>query len=161
MTNINVIFVIAATLCLALGPSPIECARILGVLPFLAKSHMVTFSSLTKELSRRGHEMVVVSTFPLSKPMPNYTDITPLGSMAPMKEHMDSVKLYEMGDLKFYEMPLMMWGMGLMASELMLDSPEVKALLNDKRGFDLILVEAFMNEAVYGFADHFKVKINF
>lgn len=49
--------------------------RILGVFPFNARSHMMMFEQLMKSLARRGHQVDVVSTFPLKSPYPNYTDI--------------------------------------------------------------------------------------
>jgi glucuronosyltransferase len=50
-------------------------ARILGVFPFPARSHLIVHKALMLELARRGHEVTVVSSFPESKPIPNYTDI--------------------------------------------------------------------------------------
>jgi glucuronosyltransferase len=52
-----------------------EGARILGIFPMPAKSHMTVHSALMKELARRGHEVTVFSPFPEKSPMPNYTDI--------------------------------------------------------------------------------------
>jgi glucuronosyltransferase len=50
-------------------------ARILGVFPFPARSHLIVHKALMLELARRGHEVTMVSSFPESKPIPNYTDI--------------------------------------------------------------------------------------
>lgn len=52
-----------------------ESARILGIFPLNSKSHMMVFEQLMKGLVKRGHQVDVASTFPLSKPYPNYTDI--------------------------------------------------------------------------------------
>jgi hypothetical protein len=52
-----------------------EGARILGIFPMPAKSHMTVHSALMKELARRGHEVTVFSPFPEKSPIPNYTDI--------------------------------------------------------------------------------------
>lgn len=57
-------------------------ARILAIYPLNSKSHMMVFEQLMKDLARRGHQVHVASTFPLSKPFPNYTDI-PLESPLP------------------------------------------------------------------------------
>jgi hypothetical protein len=50
-------------------------AKILGVFPFPARSHLIVQKALMLELARRGHEVTVVSGFPENKPVPNYTDV--------------------------------------------------------------------------------------
>jgi hypothetical protein len=50
-------------------------ARILGVFPYLAKSHMVTMRVLMLELAGRGHQVTVVTPFLGSKIFPIYTQI--------------------------------------------------------------------------------------
>lgn len=52
--------------------------RLLGLFPFQGKSHFVMFEHLMKGLARKGHQIDVVSKFPLKKPYPNYTDIVAL-----------------------------------------------------------------------------------
>lgn len=49
--------------------------RILGVFPFNGKSHFMMFEQLMKALARKGHQVDVISTFPLKKPYPNYNDM--------------------------------------------------------------------------------------
>jgi len=50
-------------------------AKVLGVFPFPARSHLIVQKALIFELARRGHEVTVVSSFPENKAIPNYTDI--------------------------------------------------------------------------------------
>ncbi|KAM0729641.1 UDP-glycosyltransferase UGT5 [Formica fusca] len=52
--------------------------RLLGLFPFSGKSHFIMFEQLLKGLSRKGHQVDVISSFPLKKPYPNYTDIVEL-----------------------------------------------------------------------------------
>ncbi|XP_016911984.2 UDP-glucosyltransferase 2-like [Apis cerana] len=52
--------------------------RILGVFPFHGKSHFMMFERLMKILAKKGHQVDVISTFPLKKPYPNYTDLVVL-----------------------------------------------------------------------------------
>lgn len=52
--------------------------RILGVFPFSAKSHNIVFEALMKGLAQHGHQVDVVSHFPLKSPVENYTDIISL-----------------------------------------------------------------------------------
>jgi glucuronosyltransferase len=53
----------------------IRGAKVLGVFPFPARSHLMVQKALMFELARRGHEVTVVSSFPENKVIPNYTDI--------------------------------------------------------------------------------------
>ncbi|XP_076291113.1 UDP-glucosyltransferase 2 [Lasioglossum baleicum] len=49
--------------------------RILGLFPFNGKSHFIMFEQLMKGLAKKGHQVDVISTFPLKKPYPNYKDM--------------------------------------------------------------------------------------
>lgn len=53
----------------------IKCVNILVFAPMPFKSHFRGFQPLFKELAGRGHNLTVVSTFPLQKSIENYTDI--------------------------------------------------------------------------------------
>ena len=50
-------------------------ARILGVFPFPAKSHMIVQRVLMLELAGRGHQVTEVTPYLESKVVPNYTQI--------------------------------------------------------------------------------------
>jgi hypothetical protein len=50
-------------------------AKVLGMFPFPARSHLIVQKALMYELARRGHEVTVVSPFPENKAIPNYTEI--------------------------------------------------------------------------------------
>ena len=50
-------------------------ARILGVFPYAAKSHMASPRVLMLELAGRGHQVTEVTHFLESKIVPNYTQI--------------------------------------------------------------------------------------
>jgi glucuronosyltransferase len=52
-----------------------HCARILGVFPFPAKSHMTIPRVLMLELASRGHHITEVTPFMENKMLPNYTQI--------------------------------------------------------------------------------------
>lgn len=57
-----------------------KTANILVFTPLPIKSHFRGFQPLFIELSRRGHNVTVASSFPLDKPIENYTDIGPFVS---------------------------------------------------------------------------------
>lgn len=50
-------------------------AKILGLVPIPSKSHYIVIGRLLKELSKRGHEVTVVSAFSKEKPIANYTHV--------------------------------------------------------------------------------------
>jgi len=52
-----------------------HCARILGVFPYPAKSHMIIQRVLMLELASRGHHVTEVIPFMESKIIPNYSQI--------------------------------------------------------------------------------------
>ncbi|KAK5643189.1 hypothetical protein RI129_007034 [Pyrocoelia pectoralis] len=52
-----------------------SCLKILGVFPFTGRSHFLIFEPLLVELSKRGHDVTVMSSFPLQIPPPGYTDV--------------------------------------------------------------------------------------
>lgn len=52
-------------------------ANVLVFVPMPMKSHFRGFQPLFEELSRRGHNLTVASSFPLEQPVANYTDIGP------------------------------------------------------------------------------------
>ncbi|XP_044733862.1 UDP-glycosyltransferase UGT5-like isoform X2 [Chrysoperla carnea] len=54
--------------------------KILGVFPHAGKSHFMVFVPILRELTRRGHEVTVISHFPETHPLPNYTDISIVGA---------------------------------------------------------------------------------
>ncbi|EFN81563.1 hypothetical protein EAI_00418 [Harpegnathos saltator] len=64
--------------------------RILGIVPFHAPSHWVMIQPLMKGLAQRGHQVDVVSHFPQRKPIPNYTDISLVGSVPEVRNNMSA-----------------------------------------------------------------------
>jgi len=69
----------SAVFCLVLFITTIvtRAANILVFMPLPIKSHVRGFQPLFEELSTRGHNITVVSSFPLDRPVANYTDIGP------------------------------------------------------------------------------------
>lgn len=68
----KVIFLVCA---LSILLNEIECSKILVVYPCPSKSHLVNGKVLFKALAARGHNLTVISNFPLENSMENYRDI--------------------------------------------------------------------------------------
>jgi len=138
---------------------PGDGARILAVFPFPAQSHVNVLSGLTKALAARGHELVVASPFKQKKPLPNYMEIDLMPALKEIKERTLGANLFEMRDKTFFELCFKFWGMGLATTEAVINSPQIKKIMEDSKGFDLVITEVFLNEALYGLAHHFKVRL--
>lgn len=50
-------------------------SKILAVHTTFSQSHMIIGKALYTELANQGHEVTVITTFPLDKPLKNYRDI--------------------------------------------------------------------------------------
>lgn len=53
----------------------IDAFKVLGILPFVSTSHHQIGSSILKSLTAAGHEVTVLSGYPLKKKEENYHDI--------------------------------------------------------------------------------------
>lgn len=62
---------------MVLSPPPAAlAANILAFMPMPLKSHIGGFQPMFEELARRGHNVTVVSSFPMvNRSVPNYTDV--------------------------------------------------------------------------------------
>ncbi|KAL0810818.1 hypothetical protein ABMA28_010130 [Loxostege sticticalis] len=129
--------------------SEINCARILGIYPMPSKSHQIVFQSYTKELAKRGHELVIISPdpFPNDTRPANVTDIDisfSYASVARMLGRKDNpMKRGVIMDIDFVINTDFYHEMAKLVVE-QINSPAVQSLINDKnQKFDLIVVEGF------------------
>jgi len=151
------IALLVAAFAAAVQVLPGEGARILAVFPFPSPSHLHVLNALTKALAAKGHQMVVVSPFPQKNPIANYTDVDLMPVLKKYHEQLGSGSLFDVRNKWFFEVMPIVWGRSLSTTEATLTSPQLKHVLNDKQGFDLVITEIFMNEALYGLAHYFKV----
>ncbi|CAB3377025.1 Hypothetical predicted protein [Cloeon dipterum] len=135
-------------------------ARILGLFPYPSRSHLNVYSTLTKALAARGHELVVVSAYPLAKPPANYTDIDSMPAVRAIHDAIFNANVYDdFSDFPLYLIMTSFWDEGLWVTEEFLKYSKVQEIIQDKRGFDLVISEAFVDEAVYAFAFHFQAPL--
>jgi glucuronosyltransferase len=136
-------------------------ARILALFPWPSKSHMITFSALTHALAENGHDLVVVSSFPEMNPPENITYVSVWKSVENWhKRTLKSDHLFNLPDTSKLLLPTVYWNAGLEVMEMISQDPNLKALLQDERGFDLVICEDFLGEFLFGFAHHFRVMRN-
>lgn len=55
--------------------SETSSSKILVVHTTVSQSHMIIGKALYTELANQGHEITVITTFPMDKPLKNYRDI--------------------------------------------------------------------------------------
>ena len=129
-------------------------ARILGVFPHVARSHFMMSEVFMKGLASRGHEVVVISHFPQKNPIPNYTDISLVGSMPNV---VSSVPLDDIATGLVYTTLKFIFELAVTGCEKTLSHPPVLKLINSEEKFDLVVTELFNTDCYVGFAHKFQV----
>jgi glucuronosyltransferase len=145
-------FLISVLLQCLLGYS--SGARILGIFPHVAKSHFVMSEALMKGLAATGHKVVVISHFPQETPIPNYTDISLVGSMPNV---VSTVALDDVATGWAYTTLKFIFELGVTGCENTLSHPPVLKLINSAEKFDLVITELFNTDCYVGFAHKFQV----
>lgn len=129
--------------------------KILCLLPYPGKSHYMVFEPLLAELANRGHQLTVVSFFPLASPHRNRRDVSLLG-LAPI-----SVEVIDMAELDrsyyglaryigHFPVASKLAEMSLDLCEKILDAEVFKEFVNAQGNYDLILVEHFNSDCMLG-----------
>lgn len=69
------VFGFLALLCLWTLPQQSDAYKVLGVFPTMSKSHYMLGSKIMKELADKGHEVTVLTPFPMHKGVGNLTEV--------------------------------------------------------------------------------------
>lgn len=131
-------------------------SRILGIVPSASYSHQLVFRPIWRELSKRGHDLVVITTNPDNDPTLNIKEID-----ISFAYHLWNVKHNYMQKFEDYQHnPYKLMNiireisLDLCNEELL--HPEIQAILkNETEYFDLIIVEYFY-PGMFGFAERFQ-----
>ncbi|XP_058831916.1 UDP-glycosyltransferase UGT5-like isoform X2 [Topomyia yanbarensis] len=137
---------------------PIEGAKILGILPSAGWSHYAIGEGLMKALSRAGHEVTVVGAHQWKQAPSNYRTIL-LKELVFDKGGAEP-DLFQYRNDPYVKVLYQLYteiGPGL--SEVILTHPKVKDLMKSNESFDAVIVECFVSEALYGFAQHFNAPL--
>ncbi|XP_015605149.1 UDP-glucuronosyltransferase 2B30-like [Cephus cinctus] len=135
-----------------------DAYRILGLFPLHGKSHFIMCNYLMKTLAARGHQVDVVSHFPLEKPVANYTDINISGSLPQIVNNLpfDVIQQFSSIDLTYLTNIA-----GLDICRLM-DHPEIQKIIRNPPQdppYDLVIHEMFAAECYLAFGHHLKVPV--
>ncbi|EDW38380.1 GL12043 [Drosophila persimilis] len=130
----------------------VQSSKILAVFPFTGRSQYIFAEQYLKELARRGHNVTVINTFGSDKNEPNFRVI------GATKIHELMAAFAAAG----FSQPAGQWKMLSMTTEFLnmltanvLEDAAVKALLESRETFDLLIMETVQNEALFGLGQHF------
>ncbi|XP_022124068.2 UDP-glycosyltransferase UGT5 [Pieris rapae] len=127
-------------------------AKILAVFPTPSVSHQVVFRPLMQELSKRGHDLTIITTDPIysaANSTKNFKEIDIRDiSYKVMRENFTfNVKLGKKSD-SFAQIESFVL-MNTMLASVQLRHPRIQDLINGQEKFDLIFVEAWQTHAYY------------
>lgn len=128
--------------------------KILALFPHIAKSHFVMGEALMKGLAARGHQVFVVNHFPQAHTVPNYTDISLVGSM---RNAVGDTPLENVGSGDVLPNVIMLANLAVETCEKILSFPRIQRLITSEEKFDLIIVELFNTDCMLGFVHKFRV----
>ncbi|XP_031357075.1 UDP-glucuronosyltransferase 2B15-like [Photinus pyralis] len=139
------VFQVVLVICLSQSS---YCARILGVIPTPSYSHQVVFQPLWKELSLRGHQVILLTTNPIKDhSLTNLTEIDLSFSYKFLEENLLEIINSSQNILKSTSLSIKSFA-NVMDAQL--QHPQVKRLLQDpNEHFDLVIAEYFMAGALY------------
>lgn len=127
-------------------------ANILAIFPFTAHSHFTMFEVLLEELHSKGHNLTVVSHFPLKESKENYTDINLAGATKSLNSNMSLSTLKNFGLVD----NLNLLNEQIDDYEPIFKVPAIRTLIQSNFSFDLIITEIFNTDMFLGFAHKFK-----
>ncbi|XP_055852083.1 UDP-glycosyltransferase UGT5-like [Episyrphus balteatus] len=131
--------------------------KILGIFPSMLKSHFFIGSSLMKGLAEKGHQVTVISPFPQKKPLNNYHDVVTSKVLDIFKDRSNNT--VNMRDNTFIDSIKEVYGLGMVITNSTLSEPSVQKLLASDEKFDAVICEVFVNDALFGIAEHFNAPL--
>lgn len=134
--------------CLFLLSSSVHSLNILALFPYGGKSHVDVFLPLTKALAKKGHQITVISHFPLKTPMANYTDINLSG-----ETFVEAIPLeaFDQSRKSMFLMPVFLRQFSRLFCKNNFESPALRDFLKSNQKFDLIISEYFQSDCFAGF----------
>ncbi|XP_045499747.1 UDP-glucosyltransferase 2-like [Colias croceus] len=126
----------------------VQPLNILGIFPYAGKSHFFVFDKYLQELAHRGHNVTVISYFPLEEPLPNYHDISLAGKMNVLEGVFPIYRSY----WQIFQTSLFLFSTGTENCRVLLGDENVQNLWKSKAKFDVIVLEQFNSDCSLGLA---------
>ncbi|KAK0175125.1 hypothetical protein PV327_008904 [Microctonus hyperodae] len=133
-----------------------EALKILGIFPLPGRSHFIPNGQLMRSLASRGHQVDVVSNFPLKNKIPNYTDIS-LAGLSP--QITNNVSYEETKTFTKLSMQHFVYKTGITVCDLLSADVFGKLLKTPKNTYDVIVVELFTSNCFLAFGKHLNAPI--
>ncbi|CAH0727076.1 unnamed protein product, partial [Brenthis ino] len=133
----------------------VNALNILGIFPYHGKSHFFVFNVYLKELAKRGHNVTVISHFPQTNSSHNYHDISLAGSIKIVEDDLAFHRSY----LSIFEVGLFLTNTGKENCEVLVANQNVRGLIENKRKFDVVVVEQFNSDCALGIAYKLKAPV--
>ncbi|KAM7362331.1 uncharacterized protein ACRADG_013090 [Cochliomyia hominivorax] len=131
----------------------INAAKILSIFGYPGPSQYIMGLALLKGLAERGHEVTSISTFPQKTPIKNFRDV-PVMENSKLFEPVMTYAVSQDNRKSFFDELFEYAEIGLEMSVNVLENPKFKEIMKSEK-FDLIIVEAFNSEVLYGLGEHF------
>lgn len=131
---------------------------VLGVFPHLGKSHIDVFQPLMKSLAERGHQVTVISHFPLIEPIPNYKDIN-LGGKQVMVDVLDMNHIDPSTRLSKINRIVRLGYLAKFSCEIGLSSQVIQNFMKIRHEYDLLIIEFFNSDCFLGLAHGIRAPI--
>ncbi|CAG9767022.1 unnamed protein product [Ceutorhynchus assimilis] len=133
----------------------IYCANILVVSEIGSVSHMSIMKNLAKNLAEKGHNIDMVSQFPLEKPLERYTDIN-IANISIIVTNQFTLNEMKLLTTKTTIMA-MIEKVSLSACKSAFENPKLQQLKNTKKKYDLLIAELFVTDCMLGWGWYFDV----
>ncbi|XP_012528301.2 UDP-glucosyltransferase 2 [Monomorium pharaonis] len=132
--------------------------RILGVFPLHGKSHWIMQEALMRELAGRGHQVDVITHFPLKTPIPNYKDISLKGSLPQVMNNVSAT------EIKGFSSPSIAHLVNMAGNSVcnLLSHPKLQQLIKNPPQdppYDLVITELFASPCYLAFGRYLKVPV--
>ncbi|XP_025408804.1 UDP-glucuronosyltransferase 2C1-like [Sipha flava] len=141
---LNVLFIVFSIIWIT------NAANLLVFWPLPIPSHFYSFKPLFTELALQGHNVTVVSHFPESTPMANYTDITIMDETTKYNESTTNRindNLMDVINCNFFQVLSIGWTLNKRYAESILHLKNLQNFItSESYTFDLVLIESFYQE---------------
>ncbi|XP_044268837.1 UDP-glycosyltransferase UGT5-like [Tribolium madens] len=134
-----------------------QTSEILVVAPMPSYSHFSIPFKLSKELAKRGHKVTCINPYPQKAPIKNYVDISVTENIEVMEEIRK--QLFDMNKFGVIENLTFIFDMIKLLVDRTMTNKNVQDLLKSDKKFDVVIIEDFLNEAMFGLGYHYKAPV--
>ncbi|CAH1985004.1 unnamed protein product [Acanthoscelides obtectus] len=143
------------------GAYSVICYEILAVFAHPGKSHVDVYLPITKALAEKGHNVIVISHYPVSSSMPNYQDIDLKDQSKQFVEAIDVEQIDPSSKLTRYMLTTFLEYLAQKACKDVMQSKNFQRFMKERHRyhFDLMIIEMFNTDCLMGLADIFNVPV--